>query len=150
MVDGKLKKTIEHPRIDAENDDDNEEEESNVNQSNTERRNRACSLTEDSCFWARVEETMISCKLLRNGETIPEVEESQRENLVKFEDYVMDLVRKHAVSTEVFLKQSSFMQWWEDYKEIKAELIRRTKGTKTEGGEKHFQTKEQAAKQEEA
>lgn len=95
-----------------------DDDKSNGNQSNEER-NHACSLTEDSCFWAYVEEAMISCKLLRNGETSPEVKESQRENLVKFENYVMDLVRKYAVSTEIFLRQSSFMQWWEDYKQIK-------------------------------
>ncbi|KAH7853386.1 hypothetical protein Vadar_001818 [Vaccinium darrowii] len=59
-----------------------EDEKSNANQSNTEQRNRACSLTEDSCFWARLEEAMISCKLLRNGETSPKVKESLGENLV--------------------------------------------------------------------
>lgn len=101
-----------------------EDEKSKGNQANAKERNRACSLTEDSCFWAYVEEAMISCESLKNGETSPELKESLREDLVKFEDYVMDLVRKYAVSTEIFLKQSSFMEWWEDYKKIKGASYR--------------------------
>ncbi|KAF7130157.1 hypothetical protein RHSIM_Rhsim10G0027700 [Rhododendron simsii] len=101
-----------------------EDEKSKGNQGNAEKRNRACSLTEDSCFWAYVEEAMISCELLKNGETNLETKESLRAGLVKFEDYVMDLVRKYAVSTEIFLEQSSFMQWWKDYKKIKGASYR--------------------------
>ncbi|KAE9449186.1 hypothetical protein C3L33_18922, partial [Rhododendron williamsianum] len=101
-----------------------EDEKSKGNQANAKERNRACSLTEDSCFWAYVEEAMILCKSLKNGETSPELKESLRADLVKFEDYVMDLVRKYAVSTEIFLKESSFMNWWKDYKEIKGASYR--------------------------
>ncbi|PSR87609.1 Senescence-associated carboxylesterase, partial [Actinidia chinensis var. chinensis] len=88
-------------------------------QSNTNKRTRACSLTEDSCFWARVEEAIIWCKSLGDGETGPEDKELLAKNLVEFENYVMNLIGNYGVSPEIFLKQSSFMKWWENYAIIK-------------------------------
>ncbi|KAK3227533.1 hypothetical protein Dsin_007395 [Dipteronia sinensis] len=72
------------------------------------------SLTEDSCFWAHVEEALSLCKSLRNGEE----GELTRENLVKFEEYVMEHIKNYAVSPEILLTGSSFMQWWREYEEI--------------------------------
>ncbi|KAK3227529.1 hypothetical protein Dsin_007391 [Dipteronia sinensis] len=71
-------------------------------------------LTEDSCFWAHVEEALSLCKSLRNGKE----GESTRENLVKFEEYVTEHIKNYAVSPEIFLTGSSFMQWWREYEEI--------------------------------
>ncbi|XP_057459619.1 senescence-associated carboxylesterase 101-like isoform X2 [Actinidia eriantha] len=89
-------------------------------QSKASERNRVCSLTKDSCFWAHVEEAIVSCKLFQDGEICTRKErESSQENLVKFENYVMDLITDYAVSSEIFLKQSSFMKWWETYEKIK-------------------------------
>lgn len=83
-------------------------------QVNTKKQNVSASLTEDSCFWAHVEEALIQCELLRNGQE----EDSTRENLIKFEEYVMEQIKKYAVSPEIFLGGSSFMQWWKDYEQI--------------------------------
>ncbi|KAD4584966.1 hypothetical protein E3N88_22567 [Mikania micrantha] len=66
-----------------------------------QKRNKAASLTEDSCFWAHVEEALI---LLENGGSDG-----------KFEDYVMGLIENYAVSADVFLKGSSLMKWWDEY-----------------------------------
>lgn len=75
------------------------------------KKNISHNLTEDSCFWARVEEAIILCELLK-------VKETSAEELKKFEEYVMGLVREYKVSPEIFLKRSSFMKrWWEKYKE---------------------------------
>ncbi|XP_057983475.1 senescence-associated carboxylesterase 101 [Malania oleifera] len=78
----------------------------------------ASSLTEDSCFWADVEEAIISCNFLNNVESSPEEKESSRKSLIEFEKHVMDLIRDYAVSPEIFLWQSSFMKWWKEYEKV--------------------------------
>lgn len=80
----------------------------------TRKHNVSASLTEDSCFWAHVEEALIQCELLRNGQE----EESTRKKLIEFEEYVMEQIKEYAVSPEIFLGGSSFMQWWKDYEQI--------------------------------
>ncbi|XP_030445737.2 senescence-associated carboxylesterase 101-like [Syzygium oleosum] len=72
------------------------------------------SVTEDSCFWAHVEEARISCRLLNSGGS----NSAEIENLVKFEKYVMGLLRNYAVSRDIFLESSSYMQWWREYEDI--------------------------------
>ncbi|XP_042497495.1 senescence-associated carboxylesterase 101-like [Macadamia integrifolia] len=80
-------------------------------------REKAATLTEDSCFWANVEEAMILNKSLKNGEAVGGPEESPIEKLKKFEDYVMELINNLVVSPEIFL-ESTFMQWWNEYEKI--------------------------------
>lgn len=72
-------------------------------------------LTEDSCFWAHVEDACRSCRLLICGGLSVD---SERERLRKFEDYVMKLIDNKAVSTDIFLEGSTFMTWWAEYDEI--------------------------------
>ncbi|XP_059670214.1 senescence-associated carboxylesterase 101-like isoform X1 [Cornus florida] len=81
-------------------------------------RTAASSLTDDSCFWARVEEGMISCKLLQARETSEADKESSKVKLIEFDRYAMNLINNFEVSTEVFLEQSSFMRWWREYEVI--------------------------------
>ncbi|XP_010660963.1 senescence-associated carboxylesterase 101 isoform X1 [Vitis vinifera] len=69
-------------------------------------------LTEDSCFWAHVEEAILSCELLKSENCTLEQEKSSWDNLVKFEEYVMEQINNYAVSPEIFLGESSFMKWW--------------------------------------
>ncbi|XP_065636258.1 senescence-associated carboxylesterase 101 [Quercus suber] len=86
------------------------------------KQNVASSLTEDSCFWAHVEEARISCKLLSNGESNDR--EKERNKLIEFENYVYGLMKNYAVSSEIFLPESSFMTWWREYREIKGTFYR--------------------------
>ncbi|KAK1432817.1 hypothetical protein QVD17_09718 [Tagetes erecta] len=79
-----------------------------------EKRNKAASLTEDSCFWAYVEEALISLRNLEN-EGSSNIETA----LEKFEDYAMSAIKNYSVSPEIFIKGSSFMKWWEKYKTYK-------------------------------
>ena len=75
-------------------------------------------LTEDSCFWAHVEEAILSCELLKSANSTLEQRKSSWDNLVKFEKYIMEQINNYAVSPEIFLVKSSFMKWWgvyEDY-----------------------------------
>ena len=82
------------------------------------KQNVAASLTEDSCFWAHVEEALISCKLLSSGGSSVEQKDSAKKELIEFEKYVFDLMKNSAVSSEIFLPGSSFMKWWGEYREI--------------------------------
>ncbi|KAJ0041888.1 hypothetical protein Pint_19398 [Pistacia integerrima] len=88
----------------------------NVPASSTDSKKQKVSalLTEDSCFWADVEEALILCESLKNGDQV----ESTIKNLIKFEEDVMKQIENYAVSPEIFLEESSFMQWWREYEEI--------------------------------
>ena len=81
------------------------------------KQNVVSSLTEDSCFWAHVEEAFISCKLLTNEGSVEEKDFAKKE-LIEFEKYVLDLMKSYAVLFEIFLPGSSFMKWRGKYKEI--------------------------------
>ncbi|XP_010029226.2 senescence-associated carboxylesterase 101 isoform X1 [Eucalyptus grandis] len=72
------------------------------------------SITEDSCFWAHVEEAWISCGLLNSGGS----NGAEIKNLVEFEKYVMGLLKKYAVTPDIFLESSSYMQWWREYEDM--------------------------------
>ncbi|KAK6796955.1 hypothetical protein RDI58_004656 [Solanum bulbocastanum] len=88
--------------------------EDNPSGSGNNRRKSVC-LTEDSCFWAYVEEAIINSKRLRQGSL--EEKEYAREYLVNFGEYVMNMIRSYSVSSEIFHPHSSFMKWWKDYRQ---------------------------------
>ncbi|KAK3227531.1 hypothetical protein Dsin_007393 [Dipteronia sinensis] len=73
---------------------------------NNKKLNVSNSRTEDSCFWERVEEALILCKSLRNGEGDREL---TGKNLVKFEEYVMEQIKNYAVSG-YFLGKEQFYE----------------------------------------
>ncbi|XP_024179273.1 senescence-associated carboxylesterase 101-like [Rosa chinensis] len=79
--------------------------------SKSKRKNVGSNLNDDSCFWARVEEALI---LLKNGGLTTD----DKGKLKEFEDYVWTALKNYAVSPEIFLKKSSFMKWWNEYKGI--------------------------------
>ncbi|KAF8033894.1 hypothetical protein BT93_C0233 [Corymbia citriodora subsp. variegata] len=68
--------------------------------------------TWDSLFWVRVEKAR---KLLNSGGPS---DDSKRQALLEFENYVMGLIDDSAVSPDVFLEDSTLMQWWLKYEEI--------------------------------
>lgn len=86
--------------------------------SNKKKQNVAGTLTEDSCFWAKVEEAIISCELLKAPTSSAMEEQSSREYLINFERYVMEQIKNYAVSPEIFLRGSSLMKWWGMYQDI--------------------------------
>ncbi|OMO59858.1 Lipase, class 3 [Corchorus capsularis] len=95
-----------------------EAEKKNGSCSNAKKQSVDAILTYDSCFWAHVEEARILCKSLQNADASAAEKESSRKKLMKFEEYVMEQIKKFAVSSEIFLKGSSFMQWWKEYEKI--------------------------------
>ncbi|RHN49897.1 putative carboxylesterase [Medicago truncatula] len=79
------------------------------------RKNVEVILTIDSCFWAHVEEAILACKELK----VVKYKEEVLNKLVEFENYVYGLLKDYVVSPEIFLRQSSYMSWWNNYKVVK-------------------------------
>lgn len=93
-----------------------EDEKQSRFQIDTKKQNLDVILTDDSCFWAHVEEARLWCKSLKTAD-VGMISERVclRQKLMEFEVYVMEQIKKYAVSSEIFLKGSSFMQWWKEY-----------------------------------
>ncbi|KAF9661004.1 hypothetical protein SADUNF_Sadunf19G0022700 [Salix dunnii] len=85
---------------------------------NKKKQNVSGILTEDSCFWAKVEDALISCKLLKSGTSSAVEKQLAKENLHMFEQYALNQINNDALSPEIFLKESSFMKWWKTFQEI--------------------------------
>ncbi|XP_020202758.1 senescence-associated carboxylesterase 101 isoform X2 [Cajanus cajan] len=85
----------------------------------TNRTNVELILTFDSCFWAHVEEALLLCKELKSVQSSLKEKEEATRKLVDFEEYVYGLLMKFEVSPEIFLTESSYMTWWNQYKAIK-------------------------------
>ncbi|KAL5077038.1 hypothetical protein RYX36_016022 [Vicia faba] len=66
----------------------------------------------DSCFWAHVEEALLLCRELK-------VVKEKEKTLFEFEEYVYQLLKDYAVSPDIFLPQSSYIRWWNEYRAIK-------------------------------
>ncbi|GLJ28512.1 hypothetical protein SUGI_0560980 [Cryptomeria japonica] len=77
------------------------------------------SLTEDSCFWAHVEEAGKDLtNLQQEQEQYQVINANLKESLENFEVYVSKMIEEKSISKEVFLEQSSFMIWWKKYKQF--------------------------------
>ena len=50
--------------------------------------------------------------------------EKERNKLIEFENYIYGLMKNYAVSSEIFLPESSFMTWWREYRKIKGTFYR--------------------------
>ncbi|XP_054796769.1 senescence-associated carboxylesterase 101-like [Prosopis cineraria] len=83
------------------------------------RQNVRSILTLDSCFWAHVEEALISSQKLKAVASNATEKQEAVNSLDEFEKYVYGLLKKYAVSPEIFLEKSSFMRWWKEYYTIK-------------------------------
>ncbi|GKD08337.1 senescence-associated carboxylesterase 101-like protein, partial [Tanacetum coccineum] len=82
------------------------------------KKSKAVSLNVDSCFWAHVEEALISLRGLQVGGSSTNAFDLEHE-LEKFEDYLMIGIKDYMVSPDIFLKGSSLMKWWNEYKAYK-------------------------------
>ncbi|CAL1391946.1 unnamed protein product [Linum trigynum] len=85
----------------------------------SKKRNVDGNFTEDSCFWAHVEEARFSCGLIKDfGRFGGGNEEEKRLSegyLLWFERYVMEQIGNYALNPEVFVAGSSFMKWWAEF-----------------------------------
>ena len=76
-------------------------------------RTKLASLTQDSCFWAHLEEVM------KDLENLKQAQHPKPESLEMFEDYVTKMINDGNISADVFLEGSSFRDWWKEWKEYK-------------------------------
>ncbi|CAI0407853.1 unnamed protein product [Linum tenue] len=76
-------------------------------------------MTEDSCFWADVEEALFAVRLLKQKGSGGGGKSSEAKNrLVEFQRYVMEQIGNFAVDSEIFLGESSFMVWWKEFQGV--------------------------------
>lgn len=90
-------------------------EEKNKTRSSTAPRPRTkpASLTQDPCFWARVEEALKDLENLKQGQ------HQRLQSLQRFEEHVTMMKNSFRLSSDVFLKGSSFTRWWEEWEDYK-------------------------------
>ncbi|KAK1417067.1 hypothetical protein QVD17_26189 [Tagetes erecta] len=98
-----------------------EREVSGENDSNRRNRSRFASLTQDSCFWAKVEEARNWVESLK-CESDPRVVADLWENIDKFEQYARGMVERKEVSIDVLAVNSSYMILMEDLRVLKLQL----------------------------
>ncbi|KAL3729040.1 hypothetical protein ACJRO7_033611 [Eucalyptus globulus] len=82
------------------------------------RRIRYASLTQDPCFWARVEEAKEWLDKIRQESNHNNLA-FLRDRLNEFEAYAMKLVDDKEVSADVLAKNSSFSLWWEEWRALR-------------------------------
>ncbi|KAM6563206.1 hypothetical protein CsatB_023204 [Cannabis sativa] len=91
------------------------------NEKDNDARTTLASATQDSCFWARLEEAM---ELLANLQS--ENEEVKKEtwvNINKFNEYARRLVERKEVSKDVLAKNSSYTKWTKDLEKLSSPLV---------------------------
>ncbi|KAJ0040081.1 hypothetical protein Pint_27435 [Pistacia integerrima] len=97
-------------------------EERRVTDAECYRRSTYASLTQDTCFWAKLEEAREWLDNVRS-----ERDKRKRDllwnNINDFESYAAGLVDSKQVSKDVLAKNSSYTLWLEELREFKSQLI---------------------------
>ncbi|GLJ28868.1 hypothetical protein SUGI_0568990 [Cryptomeria japonica] len=78
-------------------------------------RTKFASLTLDSCFWAHLEEAYQALTSLQQVQGQHQVMNASLQESREFENYIWGMIRDKSISAEIFLMESSFMLWWEQY-----------------------------------
>ncbi|XP_057731302.1 lipase-like PAD4 [Arachis stenosperma] len=81
-------------------------------------RSKFASLTQDSCFWARVEEARDCLDSIRSESDTTKLA-LLWQSIEKFEKYSMELIENKEVSLDVLAKNSSYSIWLEDLRELR-------------------------------
>ncbi|XP_035823428.1 lipase-like PAD4 isoform X5 [Zea mays] len=82
------------------------------------RRSKYAGLTQDPCFWARVEEAREETESARGERDVAELA-MKLEELQEFERYSRELVANKEVSVDVLAPQSSYTLWVEEWNQLK-------------------------------
>lgn len=85
------------------------------------KRSKFAGSTQDTCFWARVEEARELLASIRTKRD-PSKEKFMWESLSKFERYANGLVERKEVSKDVVAKNSSYSLWLKDFEELKSQV----------------------------
>ncbi|KAF7840142.1 lipase-like PAD4 [Senna tora] len=81
-------------------------------------RSKLASLTQDSCFWARVEEARDWLSSVRS-ESDTNKQATLWHNIEEFEKYALELIENKSVSMDVLAKNSSYSLWVEELRELR-------------------------------
>jgi hypothetical protein len=81
-------------------------------------RSKFASSTQDSCFWAKVEEARYWLNGMRSERDTNKLA-ILWEKIENFEKYAIELIQNKEVSCDVLAKNSSYSTWVEDLKEMK-------------------------------
>ncbi|KAI3727200.1 hypothetical protein L1987_67011 [Smallanthus sonchifolius] len=76
---------------------------------------KAPNLTDDSCFWAHVEEALILLNALKINESSHVNGNNIEQKLEQFMDYLMCAINDYSVSPDIFEDGSSLRKWWNEY-----------------------------------
>ncbi|CAN6362551.1 unnamed protein product [Urochloa humidicola] len=91
-----------------------------VSAASRRRRSKNAGLTQDPCFWARVEEARELAERCRSERGGDAAELAMRlEELQEFESYSGELVANREVSTDVLAPLSSYTLWVEEWNQLK-------------------------------
>lgn len=82
-------------------------------------RSRFANLTQDSCFWARVEEAR-ECVLQYERDSGRQ--SVLLDKIVRFEHYARGMIERKEVSVDVFAKNSSYSMFTEEWEDLKCRL----------------------------
>lgn len=85
-------------------------------------RSRFASLTQDSCFWARVEEAR-DYVLQITGERDSGRKSALMEKIDVFEQYAQGMIQRKEVSVDVLAKHSSYSKFREEWEEQRSRLV---------------------------
>ncbi|XVE86473.1 hypothetical protein DITRI_Ditri18aG0037000 [Diplodiscus trichospermus] len=85
------------------------------------KRSKFASLTQDSCFWARVEEAREWLDNVRSESDVAKRHELWQK-IDLFEMYARKLIQNKEVSKDVLAKNSSFSRWMEEWKLLKSQV----------------------------
>ncbi|MQL82075.1 hypothetical protein Taro_014517, partial [Colocasia esculenta] len=85
------------------------------------KRSKYAGLTQDSCFWARVEEARDMAERAR-GERDPHALRRLLDCMNAFDCYARTLIEKKEVSIDVLAERSSYKLWEEEWKRLRCEL----------------------------
>lgn len=85
---------------------------------NINERSKFASLTQDSCFWAKVEEARDWLNSVRSERDTNKLA-MLWDKIEKFEKYAMKLIENMEVSKDVLAENSSYSIWVEDLRELK-------------------------------
>ncbi|KAE8701089.1 SAG101-like protein [Hibiscus syriacus] len=85
------------------------------------KRSKFASVTQDSLFWAKVEEAWEWLENVRSEGDGTKIKQLW-DKIDRFEKYAMKLIQNKEVSKDVMLKNSSFSRWWEQWKELKPQI----------------------------
>ena len=92
-----------------------------VGQEENDKRSKFASLTQDSCFWARVEEAREWLENVRSESDTRKLSQLW-EKIDKFEQYARRMVERKEVSGDVVAKNSSYSVWVEEWRELKSQF----------------------------